>query len=190
LNKTDECAEDVYRPRDDSYLLAKWVKKLVSGNVLDMGTGSGFQAVIAARKPNVNHVLAVDINLNALNEAKKRVRKNNLEGKISVKKSNLFENISEKFNWIIFNPPYLSAETSIEINEKSWAGGKIGSELISRFLNEAKHYLIENGSILLIYSSLTSLNNEYSTDYEVKLLERRQIFFEDLYCVLFKSNPS
>ena len=189
MNKTEECAEDIYRPRDDSYLLAKWVKKLVSGNVLDMGTGSGFQAVIAARKPNVNQVLAVDINLNALNEAKKRVRKNHLEGKISVKKSNLFENVAEKFNWIIFNPPYLAAENSMEINEKSWAGGKIGCELILRFLNEAKHYLLDNGSILLIYSSLTGLNTEYLTDYEAKLLEKQQIFFEDLYCVVLKPNP-
>ncbi len=190
MNKKEEYAEDIYRPRDDSYLLAKWVKKLVSGNVLDMGTGSGFQAVIAARKPNVNHVLAVDINLNALNEAKKRVRKNNLEGKISVKKSNLFENVAEKFNWIIFNPPYLAAENSMEIDEISWAGGKIGCELISRFLNEAKHYLLENGSVLLVYSSLTDLKTEHLNDYEVKQLERQQIFFEYLICIVLKPNPS
>ncbi len=190
MNRTDDFTEGVYTPREDSYLLAKWVKKLVSGNVLDMGTGSGLQAVIAARKPNVNHVLAVDINFNAINVAKKRVRKNNLEEKISVRRSNLFENVSEKFNWIIFNPPYLASENSMEIDEKSWAGGNMGGELISIFLNEARRFLLVNGSILLVYSSLTGLNTEHLNDYEVKQLERQQIFFEDLYCVVLKPNPS
>ena len=40
----------VYLPREDSYLLKKWVEKLVSGDVLDMGTCTGIQAFTAASK--------------------------------------------------------------------------------------------------------------------------------------------
>ena len=64
--------EDVYKPGEDSYLLQRHVEQLVSGRILDMGTGSGIQAVTAARKNNVSHVLAVDINPAALIEAEKR----------------------------------------------------------------------------------------------------------------------
>ncbi|MBE0633024.1 methyltransferase, partial [Candidatus Bathyarchaeota archaeon] len=38
---------EVYKPGEDSYLLQRYVEKLVGGTVLDMGTGSGIQAVSA-----------------------------------------------------------------------------------------------------------------------------------------------
>ena len=58
--------EEVYKPGEDSYLLQRHVERLVFGNVLDMGTGSGIQAVTAAIKQEVSKVLAVDINPVAL----------------------------------------------------------------------------------------------------------------------------
>ncbi len=72
--------KDVYRPAEDSYLLAKHVESTVSGNVLDMGTGSGIQAVTAAMKPEVESVLAVDINPEALREAERRAESEGISG--------------------------------------------------------------------------------------------------------------
>ena len=85
--------EDVYRTAEDSYLLAKHVGLLVSGNVLDMGTGSGIQAVTAALKHEVASVLAVDINPEALRVAEKRAYDAGVFRKISLLLSDLFDEV-------------------------------------------------------------------------------------------------
>src|SRR3989338_1304496 len=87
----------IYEPREDSVLLKKWVKKLVKGKVLDMGTGSGVQALAALEK--TKDVLAADINPECVEYVKKKG--------VNALQSDLFSNITEKFDWIIFNPPYL-----------------------------------------------------------------------------------
>ncbi|MBN1683475.1 methyltransferase [Candidatus Bathyarchaeota archaeon] len=172
----------IYFPAEDSFLLQKYVEKFVYGKVLDMGTGSGIQAVTAAKKNVVQKVVAVDINLEAIEVTKKFAIENNVSDKITVFKSNLFEKICGKFDWILFNPPYLPSEKSI--NDSTWDGGETGKELISSFLNQAKKYLNENGQILIIYSSLTGINQNYGYDWIV--LEEQNLFFENLFCALLK----
>ncbi len=167
--------EDVYRPAEDSYLLAKYVESLVSGNVLDMGTGSGIQAVAAAMKPVVESVLAVDINPAALREAKKRAESARVSEKLSFLLSDLFNEVQGRFDWIIFNSPYLPSEG--EADEHAWAGG---AGLIERFLTEALGHLEHGGAILIIYSSLSEPD---LSGFDVDLLEEIGLFFEKLYCV-------
>jgi release factor glutamine methyltransferase len=167
--------EDVYRPAEDSYLMAKHVKLLVSGNVLDMGTGSGIQAVTAAMKLEVDSVLAVDINPSALRETRSRSDNAGVSGKLSFLHSDLFSNVKGRYDWIIFNSPYLPPEG--EADEHAWAGG---AGLIERFLSEARNHLEPGGSILLIYSSLSEPD---LSGFEVGLLEEIGLFFEKLYCI-------
>ncbi len=167
--------EDVYRPAEDSYLMARHVESLVSGNVLDMGTGSGIQAITAALNPKVSSVLAVDINPVALKEATERSDVAGVSGKLSFLLSDLFSNVKGRFDWIIFNSPYLPREG--EADEHAWAGG---AELIERFLSETREHLEPWGSILLIYSSLSEPD---LSGYDVELLEEIGLFFEKLYCV-------
>lgn len=167
--------EDVYHPAEDSYLLAKHVESLVSGVVLDMGTGSGIQAVTAALKQDVASVLAVDITPEALREAEKRADNAGVSGKISFLLSDLFDEVNGRYNWIIFNSPYLPSEGAAD--EHAWAGG---AELIERFLAGARDHLEPEGSILLIYSNLSEPDMD---GYEVDLLEEIELFFEKLFCV-------
>jgi release factor glutamine methyltransferase len=172
--------EKVYEPREDSFLLSKWVEKLVQGSVLDMGTGSGIQAVTAAKNPKVTKVLAVDINPKALDATKKRAADEGISHKIELVLSDLFENVEGEFDWILYNAPYLPSEGVA--NEESWTGGETGAENIIRFLEQAQAYLVNNGSILLIYSSETGLR-KFHFGYEIEVLESRSLFFETIYCV-------
>ncbi|MBR9703265.1 methyltransferase domain-containing protein, partial [Candidatus Woesearchaeota archaeon] len=59
----------IYEPEDDSFILESVVKKIVSAEnpkfVLDLGTGSGIQA-LAASESGAKKVLAVDINPEAV----------------------------------------------------------------------------------------------------------------------------
>ena len=144
-----------YRPREDSYLLQKYVEQYVSGKVLDMGTGYGIQALTAALKSEVTKVVAVDINPSSLNYAKKRAIEVGISNKIYFILSDLFEQVEGKFDWVLFNAPYLPSEGHID--EVSWVGGRTGGEIIRRFLSDVINYLSPSGKILLVFSSLSGI---------------------------------
>jgi release factor glutamine methyltransferase len=149
-----------------------------------MGTGSGIQAVAAAEKNEVTEVTAVDINPNALEAAKKMAKKNGVSYKIHFIESNLFNSIEDKYDWIIFNAPYLPTED--DIKDVALDGGVNGDEVISCFLEGARQHLIKNGQILLVYSSLSNLQGDYGYTWEI--LDKVDLFFEVIYCALLKVN--
>lgn len=164
----------IYEPDEDSFLLEKQVRKLAKGKVLDMGTGSGILALAAKEKSK--DVTAVDINKESVELAKKNGLK--------AVQSDLFEKVKEKFDFIIFNPPYLPEDEAEDSESKTiTTGGKHGHELIERFLKEAKAHLNKNGTILILFSSLSGdiLNLFKKYKYKSKLLESKKIFFEELY---------
>ncbi len=145
-----------------------------------MGTGSGIQAVTAAMKPVVSHVLAADINPLAIEAARARARDAGVLGKMEFVVSNLFDNVKGFFNWIVFNPPYLPSED--DLLDRTWDGGQSGAEIIERFLKDARGHLNPNGSILLVFSSETGITPE-GHGYKWEVLEEAPLFFETLYCV-------
>ena len=172
----------IYEPQEDSFLLETQVKKCALGRVLDLGTGSGIQALAAAQNKMVREVIAVDINPKAVKRLQEKVSKNKLR-KIKVMLSDLFSEVNGKFDTIIFNPPYLpEAEGEDKESQQITTGGKQGYEIIERFLKEAKRHLHPKGSILLVYSSLTGNVEKVAKKYgfKVEVLEKRQVFFETL----------
>jgi release factor glutamine methyltransferase len=154
---------------------------MVSGRVLDMGTGSGIQAITAALKSEVIMVVAVDINSSALIYSKKLALESGISDKITFVPSDLFERVEGKFDWILFNAPYLPSEG--QIDETSWAGGLTGGELVRSFLREAFNYLSPCGAILMVYSSYSGLEKRDFKAYNFELLEEGNLFFEKIYCV-------
>lgn len=169
----------IYEPAEDSFLLQKYVRKYAEGKVLDVGTGSGIQAITALEK--TKDVLAVDINP----EAVKLLKEKGIKAKVS----NLFSNVKGKFNLIIFNPPYLP-EDKEEPKDSATAttGGKKGYELTEKFLKQAKSFLEKEGRILMVCSSLTGdvekLFKKYR--YKSKKLEEEKYFFEKIYVYLLQ----
>jgi len=169
----------IYEPREDSFLLAKYVEKFARGKVLDIGTGSGIQAETALK--HTKSILAVDIDKEAVNYVKKK--------KIKAKVSDLFSNIDDKFDLIIFNPPYLPDEKLEDIESKlTTSGGRYGYEILERFFSRVNKHLNKNGKILIVFSSLTNKekidNIINKNNFRFKLLEKQKIFFEVLYCYL------
>jgi len=176
--------KSVYDPQEDSTLLEKWVKKYAKGKVLDIGTGSGIQAIAAAQSKKVSSILGTDIQREVIEYCKKCIKNK----KIAFLQSDLFKNVRGKFDTIIFNPPYLPQE--LKLKDLTIEGGKKGYEIIESFLNEAKEFLKPNGSILMVFSSLTKKEKveEFIKDnlLEFEELERSHIFFEDIYVYLLK----
>ncbi len=154
--------------------------------VLDMGTGSGVQAVSAASKPEVFRVVSVDIDPDAVEVARRNAVETGVSEKIDFQVGDLFEGLGDVlFDWIVFNPPYLPSEG--DADEASWSGGLDGSEVITRFLHEALGYLRPDGGILILYSSLTDLDIAWVEElYRVEVLEELHLFYERLFCVLLR----
>lgn len=130
--------DNIYEPREDSTLLEHYVRQYAKGNVLDIGTGSGIQALAAAQNKNVFSILATDISKTTVEHCKNNIKNK----KIKFFVSDLFQNknlINKKFDTIIFNPPYLPQD--LKVKDLTSEGGKKGYEVIERFLNEANNFL-------------------------------------------------
>lgn len=187
--------DDIYQPQEDSYLLQKHLKKYALGRILDMGTGSGIQALTILTNPNIKEVLAVDINPKVVEKLNQKINQENLR-KIKTVRSDLFENVQGKFNLIIFNPPYLPQDKNIEgkdIKDEAIYGGKNGWELSEKFFRQASNFLFPDGKILFLFSSLT--NKEKIDEilkhnlFDFKEIDRQKLSFETLYVYLIEKSP-
>lgn len=123
--------EKVYWPAEDTFLLAENMKVKENDVVLDMGTGCGILAVLAAE--NAKKVVAVDINPYAIKCAEKNAEINGFEEKIEFRLGDLFRPIrsNEKFDLIVFNAPYLPSEP---ISEKVLRPGCCGGFIKATFM--------------------------------------------------------
>jgi|TARA_Y100000310_G_scaffold93932_1_gene91538 release factor glutamine methyltransferase len=175
-----------YEPREDSMLLKSYVRQHAKGSVLDIGTGSGIQAITAAKSRKVKKIIATDIQRSIINYNKKNIKNK----KITFIISDLFQIfkrnknlMNKKFDTIIFNPPYLPQE--LKLKDLTLEGGKKGYEVIEKFLNKVNDFLKTNGIILIVFSSLTKKEkvDEFIKNnlLEFKELAKKHIFFEDLY---------
>jgi len=176
---------EVYKPAEDTLLLLRHAERLVEGDVLEMGTGSGYISIELSRMPRVSRIVGVDIDPKAVEVAQNNALEAGVSDSVMFLESDLFQNLGDsRFNWVLFNPPYLPSEGVID--ELSWAGGEKGGELLMRFLSEAPPHLSPGGRILAIVSSQTNFDFEKAGhQYKIEVLEEVSLFFETLSCVLF-----
>ena len=167
----------IYEPREDSFLLQKYVEEYSAGRILDIGTGSGIQSLAAMKK--TKDVLAVDIDEYSVIYARSKG--------VNAIQSDLFQNVNGRFDLIIFNPPYLpkGVKENKEV-AKLVSGGKEGKELIEEFFSEVRAYLNENGRILIVFSSLSGdvLGCIKRNNFNYKKLDEQSFFFEKLFVYL------
>lgn len=173
----------VYEPREDSFLLEKAVRAYAFGRVLDVGTGSGIQAIASARKKEVESVVAVDVNLEAIEQAKENANRTGVQEKIVFKQSDLFEKVEGKFDTIAFNPPYLPASKEYE-PDVALESGESGRELTERFLREFERHLNAKGVVLLLQSSVSGWGKTKekleAKGFAVEIVGREKFFFEEI----------
>lgn len=180
---------EIYLPQEDSYffseILENQILKLIQKNpdlkFLEIGCGSGIQLETALKcKIKKSNIFSLDINPSAVEHCKKlsfNSIKSNLFSEIQKQK-----NIPEKFDLIIFNPPYLPQDKSgLESDESKIAttGGFRGSEIINKFLKQAPKFLKKDGKIFLLVSSHTKKINWPENLKKTKLAEKN-LFFEKL----------
>ena len=125
-------------------------------SVLDLCTGSGCLAILAARHfPNAA-IEAVDISKNALAVAARNAADHGLDDRIALHRGDLFAPLGNKrYDLIISNPPYVDAEGMAGLPAECRAepalafdGGADGLDIVRRILAEAKAHLAPQGGLL------------------------------------------
>ncbi|UPK34766.1 50S ribosomal protein L3 N(5)-glutamine methyltransferase [Bradyrhizobium sp. 186] len=124
--------------------------------VLDLCTGSGCLAILAAHHFSNAEVDAVDISKGAIEVAARNVSEHGLDERISLHRGDLFAPLGDaRYDLIITNPPYVDAEGMAALPPECRAepklafdGGPDGLDLVRRILRDAPDHLTPDGGLL------------------------------------------
>jgi ribosomal protein L3 glutamine methyltransferase len=140
------------------------------GRVLDLCTGSGCLAILAAMVfPNAK-VDAVDLSEDALALADENVADHDLVDRIELLQGDLFAPLQgRRYDLIVTNPPYVDAEAMAGLPAEyrhepplAFAGGPDGLDIVRRILAEAPAHLTPTGGMICeIGTGREILDDEY-----------------------------
>jgi len=126
------------------------------GSVLDLCTGGGSLAILAARVfPNAR-IEAVDISPGALEVAARNVEEHGLQDRIALREGDLFAPVEgARFDLILTNPPYVGRAAIARFPPEyaaeptlAHAGGTDGLDIVRRILREAPEHLTASGTLV------------------------------------------
>ncbi|HET7792171.1 MAG TPA: 50S ribosomal protein L3 N(5)-glutamine methyltransferase [Rhizobacter sp.] len=124
--------------------------------VLDLCTGNGSLAVIAAMAYPEVKVDAADISDDALAIARINIDKHRLSKRITLVKSDLLDDVKGPYDLIVCNPPYVNTQSMRELPKEylhepqlALAGGDDGMDLVRRILKDAPSRLSPIGVLVL-----------------------------------------
>lgn len=129
-------------------LLVKTIYDEVHGKILDVGCGYGVIGITLATSQEIKEVTMIDINHRALELAKRNSVKNKVSDKIKVSESDGFEQIKEKYDAIITNPPI-----------------RAGKSVIYQMYADAKEHLLDGGALYIV------INKKHGAPSTIKYLE-------------------
>lgn len=151
----------IYPAREDTRLIAPYAAGARRGaRVLDIGTGGGLLALLAARAGA--HVVATDRNPAALRALREIARAERLD--LEVVRTDLARGLG-RFDRVLANPPYLPTRPA-ERDPDRWQnlaldGGPDGSRVTRRIVRALPHLLADGGRAFLLVSSLQSLASRH-----------------------------
>jgi ribosomal protein L3 glutamine methyltransferase len=124
--------------------------------VLDLCTGSGCLAILAAFAFPRARIDAVDLSAGALALARRNVAAHRLGDRIALHRGDLFKPLAnERYDLIISNPPYVDARGMAKLPPEyrheprlALAAGDDGLDLVRRILNDAPRHLTSKGGLL------------------------------------------
>jgi ribosomal protein L3 glutamine methyltransferase len=124
--------------------------------ILDLCTGSGCLAVLAAAAFPAARIDAVDVSAAALEVARRNVEESGTAARIRLVEGDLFGPLgAERYDLILTNPPYVDAEAMADLPPEyrhepalALAGGADGLAVVRRILDAAAAHLTETGGLI------------------------------------------
>ncbi len=151
---------DVLIPRPETETIVDTALELYDDEtkikVLDIGVGSGAIAIsLAIHRPGWR-LLATDSSDKALDVARANVEASNVEGRVELKRSDLFNEVDTRFDLIVSNPPYIplgaeyvSPEAKLFEPHEALYAGEDGLDCIREIIMEAGEYLHPGGRLIM-----------------------------------------
>lgn len=153
--------ENVLIPRLETELVVNKALDLIKNHgikkVLEIGSGSGVIGIHLVKNSDIS-LVAVDISDKAIETACKNASRLNVDfSRYEVIKSDVYENIGEKFDLIISNPPYVKTSEMETLNKDvlnephlALDGGVDGLDLYRKIIENAFNYINGYGSFLIL----------------------------------------
>lgn len=132
----------------------------IKGSVLDFGCGYG-PIGIFIKKITKAEVHMIDINKRSIELAKKNAILNGV--KINIYESNIYENVTDKFDFIISNPPI-----------------RVGKDILYEILFKAKDFLQKDGELWIVINKnqgAKSLINDLEKEYTIEVKNKNKGFY-------------
>jgi release factor glutamine methyltransferase len=148
-------------PRPETEELVELLKSGVRSQrsdfrMIDVGTGSGVIALSLAAEFPEAETYAIDISEDALSLARENAAQLRLSERVRFQKTDLLENLSERFDLIVANLPYISmqdrhllAREVLHDPEVALFGGPGGDELVRKLIEQAPAHLEPGGLLAL-----------------------------------------
>ncbi len=153
--------ENVLIPQPDTEILVEEVIKIAKQKkeniqILDICTGSGAIGISLGKNLQNAHITMSDISKKALKIAKQNSEKNIEANKVEFIQSNMFENITKKYDIIVSNPPYIKRDIIKLLPENvkkepkiALDGGKDGLNFYKILANESYKFLNNEGYLCM-----------------------------------------
>ncbi len=141
-------------------LLENIVLSKMKGHILDFGTGYGPIGIYLKKVTNAN-IDMIDINERALDLAKKNAKLNKVN--VNIFKSDIYENITEKYDAIVTNPPI-----------------RVGKKILYDILFGAKDHLKEKGELWFVINKnqgAKTVVRDLQKDYDVTIVTKNKGFY-------------
>ncbi len=135
-------------PRPETEILIDLVAEIIENEkiteIAEIGVGSGAISIVLARKFPDLHIIATDISDIPLKVAGKNIETFGLNNQIELRKSNLLDEVSERVELVVSNPPYIAEDFLLESNvidyepKEALFGGCVGDELLKQIILDVK----------------------------------------------------
>ena len=180
--------EDVLIPRQDTEIAVEkaveYINKYSLKKCLDLCCGTGAIGISICKNSNIEEVHFIDISEKALEITRKNIEKNNVNKKVKLINSDLFENIMTspyKYDIIVSNPPYIRNNELKNLSgyvkkEPMLAldGGYDGLYFYKKIIDKARYFLNDNGYIIfeIGYDQLNYVINIFNKYKEYEITEK------------------
>jgi ribosomal protein L3 glutamine methyltransferase len=140
---------------ENTGILDAWLSDRTEA-VLDLCTGNGSLAIIAAMAYPEIVVDAADISADALAIARINVDRHRLAGRITLLESDLWSRVRGPYDLVLCNPPYVNARSMAALPPEyraepalALAGGNDGMDLIRRIVHDAPQHMTADAVLVL-----------------------------------------
>ena len=143
-------------------LINALLKENLTGNLLDVGCGYGVIGIILSTFFSLNCDM-IDVNKRAVHLSCMNIKENKLSDKVMAFESNIYDNVTKKYDYIVTNPPI-----------------RAGKNVVYKILFEAKEHLKNNGTLYYVVNknqgALTT-NKDLEKIADVKVIEKNKGFY-------------